>query len=303
MKHANPCKLPAVFVWSLLAVIVSSASCSDTAGGLGQTDSNSAEAQPADSGGSASRPTSSPGSSQPAGPGGTAECYENIDIVFVLDVSTSMGFILQTLEGEIGKVWQTAESLDNDPHLGLVVFVDDFTVAATQPYASMAQLKADFHKWYLHTSSNLQTQSTASNFDFPENSLDALAAAAQQFAWRDAQNTLRVIIQATDDTFLESPGAFQSGVKVAHTYPESADLLKKAAIRVASFAARLGGPTETENVEAGFFTDYRGQPSIPQATHGKVFDILQVQGGAISLTQSINDFVIRESCVIRIPEP
>ena len=31
--------------------------------------------------------------------------------------------------------------------------------------------------------------------------------------------------------------------------------------------------TEADNVDPGFFTPRLGQPSIPEATHGKVFDL------------------------------
>jgi hypothetical protein len=232
------------------------------------------------------------------------ECYEMIDIVFVIDVSTTMSYILSTLETEIGLVWDEAQSLsiDDEPHFGLVVFVDDVMVVATETYTDGAALQSDFNYWYTHTSSNQQTQSTASNGDWPENSLDGLYAAATEYTWRDPELSLRVIIHATDDTFLEHPASFTSGIQAQHTYIETVAELQAQTIRVGTFAAHLGGMSGTDNVEAGFFTDYMGETPIPAATDGDVFDIDEVFNQTISLTEAINGFVIDELCTPYIPE-
>jgi hypothetical protein len=224
------------------------------------------------------------------------ECYERIDIVFVLDVSTTMSGYLSTLESEIGLVWTAALELDDDPHFGLVVFVDDVLVAnGGQTYASTSAIQTDFHDWYVHTSSNQQTQSNASNTDWPENTLDALHAAATEYDWRPQDITLRVIIHATDDTFREYPASFSSGIPALTTYDEVVSALQQQEIRVASFAAHLGGPMGNADVEPGFFTDYAGQGPIPPSTSGQVYDIDQV-GSTISLADAINTFVLDEFC-------
>jgi hypothetical protein len=224
------------------------------------------------------------------------ECYEQLDIVFVLDVSTTMSGYLSTLESQIGLVWDAALELDDDPHFGLVVFVDDVLVANSgQTYASTAAIQTDFHTWYVHTSSNQQTQSSATNGDWPENTLDALYKAATTYDWRPQDITLRVIIHATDDTFREYPASFSSGIPVLTTYDEVVSTLQQQQIRVASFAAHLGGPMGNADVEPGFFTDYAGQGAIPASTSGQVFDIDQV-GSTISLADAINEFVIEEFC-------
>jgi hypothetical protein len=230
------------------------------------------------------------------------ECYDYIDIVFVIDVSTTMSYILDTLYNEIGVVWDAALQIDPDPHFGLVVFVDDTTVTNSgQTYTQVAGIQAKFKEWYNHTSSNEQTQSTATNGDWPENTLDALAAATADFAWRDQAKTLRVIIHATDDTFLEKPASFSSGIKAQHTYAETVTGLQGATIRVASFTAKLGGISGNANVQPGFSQPYKGQTAIPQATSGQVYDIDQV-GTSISLADAINDFVINALCEDYVPE-
>ena len=232
------------------------------------------------------------------------ECYEMIDIVFVIDVSTTMSYILSTLEAEIGEVWNAAQdlSVDEPPHFGLVVFVDDVMVVASEIYISMSALQTDFHDWYTHTSTNQQTQSTASNTDWPENTIDALVAAALDFDWRDPELALRVIIHATDDTFLEYPAMFSSGLPANHTYAETVTMLQDREIRVASFAAHIGGMTGTTNVEPGFFTDYNSMSPIPAATSGGVFDIDEVYDDTLSLTEAINEFVLEELCTEYVPE-
>ncbi len=228
------------------------------------------------------------------------DCYEHIDIVFVLDVSTSMGGMLQELEADIAEVWDAANDLtelDDDTHFGLVVFVDDYLVVndGSSIYANAAGLQNDFNYWYTHTSSNQQTQSSASNLDWPENTIDALMAAGTAFAWRDMETTLRVVIHATDDTFLETPNTFSSGIQVQNSYVNTVQYLQDNEIRVASFAAHIGGSTGTTDVAPGFFTDYAGNSPIPAATSGNVFEIDQV-GSTLSLADAINDFVAEEFC-------
>ena len=231
------------------------------------------------------------------------DCYEAIDIVFVLDVSTSMSGMLAALEEDIAEVWAAADALAEDvepSRFGLVVFVDDYLVANDgATYADAAAIQADFNFWWTHTSSNQQTQSTAYNTDWPENTIDALYAAAAEYDWRDAATTLRIIIHATDDTFLEAPASFSSGIAVQHDYPSTVLALQDQTIRVASFAAHIGGPSMDQDVEPGFFTDYVNgvgtYSSIPASTSGEVFDITQIPA-TLSLADAINGFVAEEFC-------
>jgi von Willebrand factor type A domain len=227
----------------------------------------------------------------------TEDCYEQLDIVFVLDVSTTMSFVLDTLKTEIGKVWDAAMQIDDEPHFGLVVFVDDFLVANDgQTYMSSTEIQSDFQKWYQHTQGNTQTHSNKLNTDWPENAIDALFAATSDYTWRDKEKTLRVIILVTDDTFKEAPKKFTSGVQVVHTYAETVARLQEETVRVACFATYLGGSSGTDDVSKGFFKDYLGQPSIPEATSAEVFDVNMVKTGGVSLVDAINDFVLDEQC-------
>ncbi|MBK7581700.1 MAG: VWA domain-containing protein [Myxococcales bacterium] len=92
--------------------------------------------------------------------GTTGVCDQAVDIVFVMDVSTSMGAFLSKLAGEIEAVDKAVQTLNlkQPPHYGLVVFVDDTLFAnSSQPYSDVAALKTDFQSWASFTSSNQQT--------------------------------------------------------------------------------------------------------------------------------------------------
>ncbi len=294
------CPMLSLLIISVSVGLVNSGCGDDGDDRFGVADSDGDGDSDGDTDGDSDSDTDSDSDSDTDGDTDTEDCYEGIDIVFVLDVSTSMSMMLNELEADIAGIWTAANDLtpeENDVFFGLVVFVDDYLVAndGSTPYASAAELQADFNSWYTFTSSNQQTQSAASNTDWPENTLDALAAAADQYQWRDAETTLRVIIHATDDTFLETPSSFSSGIQVQNNYAGTIATLQAGTIRVASFAAHLGGMTGNINVEPGFFTDWGGQSPIPNATSGSVFDIDQV-GISLSLADTINDFVAEEFC-------
>jgi len=224
------------------------------------------------------------------------ECYDAIDIVFVLDVSSSMAVLIRALEAQLGSVWAMATEHDREARFGLVVFVDDVLVDNSgEPFDSIDALRERLRVWADHTGTNQQIGTDAPNTDWPENTLDALCAAAREFAWRDEETTLRVVIHATDDSFLEHPYAFSSAVQVQHTYAEAVELLRQRSIRVASFAAHDGGPSDGLDVSPGFFADYGDSAPIPAATSGLAFEITEV-GRSVALSDAIVDFVEGELC-------
>lgn len=230
---------------------------------------------------------------------GTTDCQQDIDIVFVMDVSTSMGPVLSTLADEILVVDQAIADLGlpNPPHYGLVVFVDDAVITNMgQPYADVATLRADFMEWSAFTSSNQQVGGGNANSTWPENSLDALFIGGAGFQWRPAGDaTLRMIIHTTDDTFWDGP-ATQNGVAIVHGYDEVVDTLQQATIRTFSFTSQIGGSCECEDVTAGWSTPYQGNPTIPEATDGAVFDLDLVLAGQLSLSAAINGAIDDTMC-------
>lgn len=236
---------------------------------------------------------------------GDAECKMQIDIVFVMDVSTSMLGLLQKLEDEILTVDAKLKSLDvlPDIHYGLVVFVDDTQIINMgAPYADVQTLKQDFNKWWNFTQSNSQVNGGGSNGDWPENTIDALFTAAGAFQWRPMEQTLRMVIHCTDDTFGEK-GAVQSGIAIQRTYDETVLALQEREVRVFAFADndKTGGPGENEDVSMGFFTPYKGKTPIPDATDGGAFNINLVLANQLSLNAAINDSVEASLCQDYIP--
>ncbi len=225
-------------------------------------------------------------------------CDQDIDIVFVMDVSTSMETFLETLANEVLVVDQALAELElpSAPQYGLVVFVDDIALlGAGAPYPDATALRADFQEWSEFTSSNAQVSGSGSNTTWPENSLDALYAAATGFQWRPADSTLRIVIHTTDDTFVEGPTTFD-GVDIEHGYADTVQALQDQQIRVFSFTADLGGSCSCEDVTPGWSGPYLGQPSVPDATDGGRFDIDMVLTNAISLSEAINASVEGAVC-------
>ena len=229
---------------------------------------------------------------------GPDECLEDVDIVFVMDVSTTMGPFFDKLESEIAAVHAALANYDlpNPPHYGLVVFVDDFTIVNLgAPYTDVAALEADFAYWNSFTASNAQTSGNGFNSTWTENSLDALYAAAAVFQWRPPDTTLRMIIHTTDDTFWNGP-TVADGVSINHNYAETVDLLQANEIRMFTFADLLGGQSGSDDVSMGFFTDFQGQPPIPAQTGGAAYNIGEVLAGIVSLSQAITDSVDDSYC-------
>lgn len=236
---------------------------------------------------------------------GDSFCKQQIDIVFSMDVSTSMYEVLQKLEDEILTVDAKLKTFDvlPDVHYGLVVFVDDTAISNMGgPYPDVNALKQDFHTWWQFTQSNLQVNSDSYNYDFPENTIDALYSAAYLFAWRPMESTLRMVIHCTDDTFGDK-GAVQSELVVQHSYDETIQGLQDRQIRVFTFSDNdmTGGPGDNEDVSMGFFTPYMGKTPIPDATDGGAFNIGLVNKGQLSLSAAINESVEQSLCQEYIP--
>ena len=230
--------------------------------------------------------------------GGNGSCDQDVDIVFVIDVSTTMGPFLDQLATEIIFVDEALDAMDlpSDPHYGLVVFVDDVALLNTgAPYESVALLQQDFQMWSSFTASNQQVGGGNLNSTWPENSLDGLFLAASGFQWRPAETTLRLILHTTDDTFWDGPTT-ANGVEVQHGYAETVTALQEREIRDFSFAGQIGGQCTCEDVTPGWSSPYQGMDPIPQATAGGVFDIDLVVAGQVSLADALEDAVTTTMC-------
>jgi hypothetical protein len=278
----------------------------------------------------------SAGGPPPDGPGSDDYCGEVIDVVFVMDVSTSMDRFFDKLEADIVAVDAALKQLgpNTEPRYGLVVFVDDVKIISNgMAYTDIQALRNDFAHWNNFTSTNQQVNDPPcgacnhttegpcssdvdctwifnqcfqscgggnSNTTWPENSLDALHLAAEAFDWRPAEDTQRVIIHTTDDTFWEGP-ATQNGVMIQHDYSSTVKKLQDEQIRVFSFAGKIGGQCGCENVAMGFFEPYKGQMPIPDATLGEVFHIVDVYNGTISLADALPTAIDDKLCDPYVP--
>jgi len=234
----------------------------------------------------------------PDAPGVSEGCAQNVDIVFVMDVSTTMGTFLGTLADEIAAVDQALADLDlpAQPHYGLAVFVDDAELLnGGIAYADAAALQADFEMWSAFTSTNQQVGGGNSNSTWPENSLDALYLAATDFDWRPADDTTRLIIHTTDDTFWEGP-ATHNGIMVENDYSGTIAALQDETIRVFAFADTIGGSCSCLDVAMGWFEEYEGMPSIPDSTDGGIYDINQILDDSVSLADAITSSVEQSYC-------
>lgn len=233
-------------------------------------------------------------------------CTEPMDVVFVIDVSTSMRDEVAGIREGIDSIWAAAEGLALDVRFGLVVFVDDVAaVNGCAPFTSIGALQDELMTWQTFTSSNGQPGGAPEdNADCPENSLDALYAAATACTWRP--DATRLVIHITDDTFVEHPEVLSgdpfglSGITVERTYAETVEALVSREIRVGAFAApgagEYCGAGTSPDVGRGFHAPYQGMPSIPTATHGHAWSIRDVRGGEIEMADAIIEFAEAEHC-------
>jgi hypothetical protein len=225
------------------------------------------------------------------------EPKSQVDVVFVLDVSTTMGFVLDELSDEIAAVDAAVRKHDATPHYGLVVFVDDvMVVRGGEPFTDIRALAKEFDRWAKFTADNRQIRAEGDNLDWPENTLDALHAAATRFAWRDADDTVRVVVHATDDGFASAGDVLSGTVGVQHDYSQTVTALADAHVRVATFTARIGGKCECEDVTAGFMAPHGGASSLPDATGGAAFDLDEVARGRLHFADAIPSLVTNAVC-------
>ncbi len=239
-------------------------------------------------------------------PDGGPGCAEPLDVVFVIDVSTSMADEVEQIRAGMDSIWSAAQALTSNTQFGLVVFVDDVVaVGSCAPFASKEAMQEEFSRWRSFTSSNSQPGGGAtSNTDCAENSLDALHVAATACPWRGGAT--HIAIHVTDDTFAERPavlsmGLFSGGIAVAHTYAETVDALVANEVRVGAFAAPTGefcGAGTSGDTASGFLAPYMGMDSIPDATGGRAWSIREVRDGTLDMATAINEFAEDEYCTL-----
>lgn len=261
-------------------------------------------------------------------------CTDAVDVVFVLDVSSSMNFVLEELESDVGRVVTAATALAPDPHFGFVGYADNHAFGlggsleggrVHTDAASLAAAFRDFLRTYTDHNRNPgdgPSGPTTQNPICEENSLDALYAAAADFPWRP--NATRVIILATDDTFIERPDNYgdrdgdgltnrtdfprEGNYPALRTLTETVEAVRAARARVFSFTrlappgpfdfTRCGTPRRLDwsRVPSGWSAPYDGAPPIPVQTDGRNFDLDAVREGTISLADTVSEVVVDSYC-------
>jgi len=322
------------FVFSSLMLCACSGAARETTvtGAINTADAGNNTGRDA-SDGNAQADTGAPG---PRADAGNGECNDVVDIVLALDVSSSMGFVLDALDEGIGQVVERANMLAPDAHFGLLPFVDNYAFDRTGPLeggvvhtsaASMQSAFASIRRTYTTPNRNPGDGPSGPDTQNPiceENALDALYAAAAEFPWRP--NATRVVIVATDDSFLEAPDNYgdrdgdgqtnltnyprEGDYPALRTIQETVKALQDKKVRVFSFArkgfpgnflqrcgcgtgCRLG---DSSHVGDGWWVPYGSNPPIPEATDGKNFDLEAVQDGSLSLAETINEVVVQSYC-------
>jgi hypothetical protein len=261
--------------------------------------------------------------------GDGGDCAEVIDVVLVLDVSSSMNFVLDDLQNDIAGVVEAANALAPDSHFGLVSFSDNYLLDTSGDLeggrvhteaASLEDAFAEVQSTYTMWDRNPGDGPGGPIFQNPvceENALDALYVAASEFPWRE--EATRVVVVATDDTFLERPDNYGDGDGDGDTtgfgegdYPaewtvaETVGVLTGSGARVFSFT-RLDPPPAGErcstgrryqwqDITDGWTTPYQGAEPIPDQTDGRNYDLARVQSGQLSLADTISEVVVESHC-------
>lgn len=320
--------------WAAVGLVAAGALVAGACGGSGRADLGA----DADGGGGGG-----PGSDRDAGGGAFADapldtspgtCNESIDVVLVLDVSSSMDFVLDKLGSDIGGVVTAANGLSPDAHFGLVAFVDNWAFDATGPlsggkvHTAASTLQSAFSAFkQTYTTPNRNpgdgpSGPTLQNPICEENALDALYAAVSEFPWR--ANATRVVVLVTDDTFLEKPDNYgdrdgdglenktdyprEGNYPAMHTVAETVAAAKAAHARVFT-VTRLTPPSAFDftrcgtgrrlpwsSITDGWTTPYKSEAPIPTQTQGKNFDLDAVKSGSLSLGKTIDDVVVESHC-------
>jgi len=117
-------------------------------------------------------------------------------------------------------------------------------------------------------------------------------------------NATRVIIHVTDDTFAERPavlsGAYGGGIPVQFNYLETSVALTDGRWIFGVFAETgIGddcGAGRSPDVGRGFSEAFGMQPSLPDATGGRFWDLRAVRAGTLDMNATINDFLRSVYC-------
>ena len=208
-----------------------------------------------------------------------------LDLVFVLDVSTSMDEIAN-LRGAIALLFDRIEAGSFDVRVGLTTFENDVIVHRSGAVLDRAAFFRELDTQLMSDTwipvPGLPRQLL--NFELEENLLDALHRSATEFHFRTEAR--RFLFAMTDDTFLEPPAEFRDRNPVRHSYAEVAAALTAAQISLFSVHA-------SQNAE-GLSSAYDDHTSLVAQTGGEWLELRDAR--TPSLERMLNALLTRPDC-------
>jgi len=210
-----------------------------------------------------------------------------LDLVFVLDVSTTMNE-MASLRASMQELFSFIEANSLDVRFGLTTFENDVIVHRGGAFLGREGFFRELDSQLVEGTwlPNPNAPRQLINYDFPENSLDALHRSATEFAFRPGSR--RYLVLMTDDTFLEAPLRFSDGTPALHSYSEVADALTESEIRLFSVHASDKG--------RGLSAPYKGQDSLVESSGGSWFELTSVDTGTLTLEALLSDLVVGPGC-------
>jgi hypothetical protein len=208
-----------------------------------------------------------------------------LDLVFVLDVSTSMDEIAMARRA-IEKLFDEIEHEVLDVRVGLTTFENDVVVHQRGAFLHRTTFFRELDTQLVNGTwipdSSLPRQLL--NFELEENLLDALYDSATEFDFRPEAR--RFLFLVTDDTFLKPPAVFSDGNPVRRSYADVVTALTDRQISVFSVHSSEKGE--------GLSSSYEDQASLVVQTGGDWFELSEVQ--AESLERTLSELLTRPDC-------
>lgn len=187
-----------------------------------------------------------------------------LDLVFVLDVSTTMDEIA-ALRGSIEALFDRIDAQALDVRVGLTTFENDIVVHRDGEFLDRASFFRELDSQLLEGTwiPNPELNRQLVNLELPENSLGALYRSVNGFEFRPAAR--RFLLLMTDATFLEPPAVFSDGTPAMHPYTDVEASLERVHVNLFSIHAPAYG--------SGLSEPHNGEPALVDASEGSWLDI------------------------------
>lgn len=221
----------------------------------------------------------------PVPPAAEAAARPPLDLVLVLDVSTSMDG-LAGLRDATGRVFDFAAQSGLDLRVGLTTFGNRVVVHQNGRFLDREAFTTELDTLLLDGAPNPDLPQHLLNFDFRENILDALFRSATRFEFRPEAR--RTFLLMTDDTFREPPEIFSDGTPATFSYRRVSEQLRGNEVRLFSVHDSRKG--------RGLSSSHRGQPSLVSATNGAWFELEGVRSGAPELGALLVELASGPAC-------